>query len=186
LCKNGVSDEVIDATKDHHITEELNRLQKIRQKILTHQKLDSPNYFMSEAILKRLQGYSISYCPTEQALVNIITILCIHSAEVMTLYIANRHMTGYAKGCRIIQKVIANSTLWDPRILDIKWFNLFLKPYGIKLSDLHELDANYTAMIHESENSGQRFIIMREALRHNPRYVSLVEYYSRVPYRAIR
>ena len=48
-----------------------------------------------------------------------------------------------------------------------------------------ELGANYTAMIYEPENPGQRLNIMREALRHNPRYVSPVEHYARVPYRAI-
>ncbi|RHZ61836.1 hypothetical protein Glove_345g72 [Diversispora epigaea] len=56
---------------------------------------------------------------------------------------------------------------------------------AIKSSDLHELGVNYTAIIHEPENPGQRFIIMQEVLRYNPRYVSLVEHYAYVPYRAI-
>ncbi|CAG8772042.1 12767_t:CDS:2, partial [Racocetra persica] len=94
------------------------------QEILTYQKLDPPNHFISEAILERLQGYSISYHPTEQAFADIITMLCMHPAKVTTLYIANG------------------------------------RPYSIKPSDLHELGANYTAMIHEPENPGQRFIIM--------------------------
>ncbi|RHZ47838.1 hypothetical protein Glove_566g31 [Diversispora epigaea] len=209
LHKNGTSDEVIDATKDRYITEESNRLQKMRRKILTHQKLDSPDHFTPEVILERLQGYRISDSPTEQALADIITMLCMRPAEVTTLRIANGHVMGYAKGrgidkgeprkfrsmekdekraCELftwIQKAIANGVLRDPGIPGIKWFNSFLKPYGIKPSDLRELGANYTAMIHEPENPGQRLNIMREALRHNPRYVSPVKHYARVPYRAI-
>ncbi|CAG8520776.1 15591_t:CDS:2, partial [Cetraspora pellucida] len=144
LHKNEASVEVIDATKDHDITEESNWFQKIRQEILMHKKLDPPNHFMPEAILERLQEYSISYHPTEQALANIITMLCMRSAEVTTLHIANGHITGYAKGrgidkgeprkfcsmekdekqaCELltwIQKAIANGTLQDLRISDIK------------------------------------------------------------------
>ncbi|RHZ70956.1 hypothetical protein Glove_264g42 [Diversispora epigaea] len=186
LCINGVTEEVIDATKDRDITKESNRLQKMRREILTCQKLDPPDYFMPEAILERLQGYCISELPTEQALADIITMLCMRPAEVTTLHITNGFVTGYAKGrgidkgeprkfrsmekdekqaCELltwIQKAIANGTLQDPGIPGIKWFNSFLKSYGIKPSDLRELGANYTAMIHEPENPGQRLNIMRE------------------------
>ena len=109
---------------------------------------------MPEAILERLQGYHISDSPTEQALADIITMLCMRPAEVTTLHIVNGHVTKYAKGrginkcelrkfhsmekdekraCELltwIQKAITNGTLRDSGIPGIKWFNSFLKPYG--------------------------------------------------------
>ncbi|CAG8499012.1 2170_t:CDS:2 [Acaulospora colombiana] len=109
LRKNGASEDVIETTKHSWLTEEYNRLQKMRREMLTCQKLDLPDHFMPEAILERLQGYSIYDSPSEQALADIITMLCMRPAEVTTLHIANGYVTEYAKGRGI---GLRNSVKW--------------------------------------------------------------------------
>ncbi|CAG8739137.1 1732_t:CDS:1, partial [Acaulospora colombiana] len=56
LRKNGASEDAIEATKHPWLTEESNRLQKMRREIHACQKSVPPDHFMPKAILERLQG----------------------------------------------------------------------------------------------------------------------------------
>ncbi|RHZ83101.1 hypothetical protein Glove_99g386 [Diversispora epigaea] len=111
-------------------------------------------------MFEKFQEYCIFDSLTEQVLANIITMLCMYFTKVTIFHITNKHVMRYAKGHEI-DKVITNSILRDLGISDIKWFNLFLKLYSIKPSDLYELGTNYTTIIYKPENLDQKLNIHR-------------------------
>ncbi|CAG8735687.1 1221_t:CDS:1, partial [Cetraspora pellucida] len=59
--------------------------------------IDYPDHFMLESVRERLDGYNVSTLLDLQAFTNIMIMLCIHPAELTTLYISDAGVTEYAK-----------------------------------------------------------------------------------------
>jgi len=74
-----------------------NKIQKECSEQHKNKKIDFSDYFSLESIKKRLDGYDIFKTPSLQALTNIMIMLYICPAEIKTLQIFNRGVTGYAK-----------------------------------------------------------------------------------------
>ncbi|RHZ78621.1 hypothetical protein Glove_158g17 [Diversispora epigaea] len=97
----GVSPEIIEATKIPDITKEANEIQRDRQKIVEETlRIDYPDHFTLELVKERLDDYNISIQPNYQALADVIIMLCICPAELITLRITDAGVTGYAKNWR--------------------------------------------------------------------------------------
>ena len=60
-------------------------------------KIDYPDHFTLESVKERLDRYDIKTLPDLQALADVMIMLCIRPAELITLRITNAGVTGYAK-----------------------------------------------------------------------------------------
>jgi integrase len=204
----GVSPEIIEATKIPDITKEANEIQRDRQKNAEETlRIDYPDHFTLESVKERLDDYDISIQPDYQALADVIIMLCIRPAELITLRITDAGVTGYAKNrgqpdiprkfrsleknqerakelLTWIQNSISSGRMGDPGKPGTKWFNRFLKNYNLIPKYLRKMGAVYGAVVHEAENPGRIMTIAGECLRHNPtNFTSPVQNYVIVNYR---
>ncbi|CAG8854671.1 22682_t:CDS:1, partial [Gigaspora margarita] len=66
----------------------------------------------------------------------------------------------------------------------VKWFNRFLKEYGLIPKYLRKLEVVYGAVVHKAENPEHIMTIAGECLHHSPdNHTSLVQNYVVVNYR---
>ncbi|CAG8838654.1 19448_t:CDS:2, partial [Gigaspora margarita] len=116
----GASFQIIEATKFPDITEEANKIQRDNRKKAEANRIDYPDHFTLESVRERLDGYDVSTSPNLQALADVMIMLCIRPAELITLRIINAGVTGKP---------------------GVKWFNRFLKDYGLIPKYLRKLGA---------------------------------------------
>ncbi|CAG8837494.1 22948_t:CDS:2, partial [Gigaspora margarita] len=143
----GASFQIIETTKFPDITEEANKIQRDNRKKAEANRIDYPDHFTLESVRERLDGYDVSTSPDLQALADVMIMLCIRPAELITLRIINAGVTGKP---------------------GVKWFNRFLKDYGLIPKYLRKLGAVYAVVVHEAENMAHAYTIAGQALRHNP------------------
>nr|CAG8541226.1 12376_t:CDS:2 [Entrophospora candida] len=94
----GASTAIIEATKIPEITRKANEIQKEqRQKAEDAGNIEYPDHFLIESVKERLGSYDIKTLPDIQALADVMIMLCIRPAELITLRIADTGVTGYAK-----------------------------------------------------------------------------------------
>ena len=83
-----------------------------------------------------------------------------------------------------IQNAIYSGRMGDPGKPGVKWFNRFLKDYGLIPRHLRKLGAVYGAVVHKAENPGRIMTIAGECLRHSSdNHTSPVQNYVVVNYR---
>ena len=200
--------EIIEATKIPDITEESNEIQKNRRRYVeAFEKIDYPDRFTLESVKERLDGYDVRTQPSSQALADIMIMLCIRPAELTSLRITGDGVTGYAKNrgqpdiprkfrsleknreranelLTWIQNAISSGSLRNPGIPGTKWFNRYLKNYGLIPRYLRKMGAVYAIVAHNANNLGHSMTIAQEALRHNPdNHTSPTQNYVVVNYR---
>ncbi|CAH1770928.1 9530_t:CDS:2, partial [Entrophospora sp. SA101] len=117
--------------------------------------IDYPDEFTLESVKERLDAYNVKTLPNCKALADVMVMLSIRPAELTTL-----------------------------RKPGVKWFNRFLKDYGLIPKYLRKMGAVYGVVVHEPENMAQAYTIAGECLRHNPdNHTSPVQNYVVVNYR---
>ncbi|CAG8793750.1 36346_t:CDS:2, partial [Gigaspora margarita] len=89
----GASFQIIEATKFPDITEEANKIQRDNQKKAEVNRIDYPDHFTLELVRERLDSYDVSTSPNLQALADVMIMLCICPAELITLHIINAEVT---------------------------------------------------------------------------------------------
>jgi hypothetical protein len=198
---------IIEATKFPDITDEANKIQRDNQKKAEVERIDYPDHFTLESVKERLDSYETSTVPDIQALADVMVMLCIRPAELITLRITDAGVTGYAKNrgqaniprkfksmeknqerakelLTWIQNAISSGRMSNPGKPGAKWFNRFLKDYGLIPKYLRKLGAVYGAVVHKAESTARIMTIARECLRHNPdSLISPVQHYIVVNYR---
>ncbi|CAH1768433.1 11756_t:CDS:2, partial [Entrophospora sp. SA101] len=202
--------EIIDATKFPNITKEANEIQQNRCKFVeAFKRIDYPDHFTLESVKERLDKYDISTPPDLHALADVMIMLCIRPAELITLRITDAGVTGYAKNrgqpdipqkfrsmekdrerakefLTWIQNAISSGRMGNPGKPGAKWFNRFLKDYDLIPRHLRKLGAVYGAVVHKAGNPGHIMTIAGECLHHNPdNHTSPVQNYVIVNYRKI-
>ena len=200
--------EIINATKFPAITKEANEIQQNRHKFVkAFERIDYPDHFTLESVKERLDNYDISTPPDLHALADVMIMLCIRPAELITLRITDAGVTGYAKNrgqpdiprkfrsmekdrerakelLTWIQNAISSGRMGNPGKPGAKWFNRFLKDYDLIPRHLRKLGAVYGAVVHKAGNPGHIMTIAGECLRHNPdNHTSPVQNYVVVNYR---
>src|SRR6185369_2896546 len=148
----GASFDIIEATKFPDITEDANKIQSDNLK--KAKTIDYPDEFTLESVKERLDAYDLKTPPNCQALADVMVMLCIRPAELKTLRITDAGVTGYAKNrgqpdiprkfrsmeknqerakelLTWIQRAISSGRMGDPGKPGVKWFNRFLKDYGL-------------------------------------------------------
>ncbi|CAG8648103.1 31914_t:CDS:2, partial [Gigaspora margarita] len=152
----GALSTIVKATKFSDFTEEANKIQKNNRKKAEDNRIDYPDEFTLESVKERLDAYNLKTSPNYWALADIMVMLCIHSVELTTLRITDARVTGYAKN------------RGNPGKPGVKWFNRFLKEYGLIPKYLRKLGAVYGAVVHKAENPEHIMTIARECLHHSP------------------
>ncbi|RIB01736.1 hypothetical protein C2G38_2229859 [Gigaspora rosea] len=171
------------------------------------EKIDYPDHFTLESVKERLDSYDTSSLPDLKALADVMIMLCIRPAELITLRITNAGVTGYAKNrgqaniprkfrsmeknqerakelLTWIQHAISSGRMGNPGKPGVKWFNRFLKDYGLIPKYLRKMGAVYGVVIHEAKNMAHAYTISRECLRHSSdNHTSPVQNYVVVNYR---
>ena len=199
--------EIIEATKFPDITEDANEIQSVNRKKAETKRIDYPDEFTLESVKERLDAYDIKTSPDLQALADVMIMLCIRPAELTTLRITDAGVTGYAKNrgqpdiprkfrsmekdqerakelLTWIQNTISSGRMGDPGKPGAKWFNKFLKDYGLIPKYLRKMGAVYGVVIHEAENIAHAYTIAGECLRHSSdNHTSPVQNYVVVNYR---
>ncbi|CAG8604317.1 11950_t:CDS:2 [Gigaspora rosea] len=174
-----------------HITEEANEIQQNQRKFgEAFEKIDYLDHFTLESVKERLDSYDTSSLPDLQALADVMIMLCIRPAELITLRITNAEVTGYAKNrgqanipqkfrsmeknqerakelLTWIQRAISSGRIGNSGKPGVKWFNRFLKDYGLIPKYLRKMGAVYGVVIHETENMAHAYTIAGECLLHS-------------------
>ncbi|CAG8794694.1 7426_t:CDS:2, partial [Gigaspora margarita] len=206
LAKNA---NAVEATKFPDITKDANKIQRDNQKRAETNHIDYPNEFTLELVKERLDGYNVSTSPDLQALADVMIMLCICPAKLITLHIINAGVTGYTKNrgqpdiprkfrsiekdqerakklLTWIQNAISSGRMGNSGKPGVKWFNRFLKDYGLIPKYLRKLGAVYAVVVHEAENMTHAYTIAGQALCHNPdNHTSPVQNYIIVNYRPL-
>ncbi|RHZ85035.1 hypothetical protein Glove_73g16 [Diversispora epigaea] len=201
----GASFDIIEATKFPDITEDANKIQMDNRK--KAKTIDYPDEFTLESVKERLDAYDLKTPPNYQALADVMVMLCIRPAELITLRITDAGVTGYAKNrgqpdiprkfrsmeknqerakelLTWIQNAISFGRMGDPGKPGVKWFNRFLKDYDLIPKYLRKLGAVYGAVVHKAEDPGRIMTIAGECLRHSSdNHTSPVQNYVMVNYR---
>jgi integrase len=181
------------------ITRSANKFQKEKSLLRENEGIDFPDHFSLESVKERLDEYDVSNVANLQALTDVTIMLCIRPAEIKTLRISNGDVTRYAKNrgqqdiprvfrllekneeranqlLTWIQEAISSGQLRDPGVLEVKWFNTFLKNDRF-LSEtgkpllpryLRKLGAVFAVVAHGAKNLLEAMTITSEALRHSP------------------
>jgi len=203
----GALPTIVEATKFPDFTEEANKIQRDNQKKAEANPINYPDEFTLESVKERLDAYDLKTLPDYWALADVMVMLCIRPAELITLRITDAGVIGYAKNrgqpdiprkfrsmeknqerakelLTWIQNAISSGKLGNPGIPGTKWFNAFLKNYDLIPRYLRKLGAVYGAVVHKAENPARTMTIAGQCLRHNPdNHTSPVQNYVVVNYR---
>ncbi|RHZ54556.1 hypothetical protein Glove_426g31 [Diversispora epigaea] len=187
----GALPAVVEATKFPDITEEANYTcpNKIQMDNLKKAKtIDYPDEFTLESVKERLDAYDINTPPNYQALADVMLMLCICPAELITLHITDAGVTGYAKNrgqpdipqkfrsmekdqkrarelLTWIQCAISSGRMEDLGKPGAKWFNRFLKDFDLIPKHLRKIGAVYVVVTNEAKHMADAYTIAGEALR---------------------
>ncbi|RHZ85709.1 hypothetical protein Glove_62g16 [Diversispora epigaea] len=154
-------------------------------------KMISEKKVILESVKERLDAYDVETSPDCLALADITIMLCLRLAEVTTLHITDAGVTGYAKNrgqpdiprkfrsleknqerakelLTWLQNTISSGKMGNPGKPGVKWFNRYLKPYGLIPQHLRKMGAVYGAVVHGAGNSGRLMTLAGQCLRHNP------------------
>ncbi|CAG8808254.1 23194_t:CDS:2, partial [Dentiscutata erythropus] len=188
--------DIIEVTKFPDITENANKIQSVNQKKAEAKRIDYPDEFILESVKERLDVYNIKTLSDCQALADVMVMLCIRSAELKTLCIADAGVTGYAKNrgqpdihrkfrsMEKNQEQAKELLTWIQYKPGVKWFNKFLKDYDLIPKYLRKLGAVYGAVAYEAKNMAHAYTIAGEYLRHSSdNHTSPVQNYVVVNYR---
>ncbi|CAG8621426.1 9686_t:CDS:2, partial [Paraglomus occultum] len=93
----GALPTIIDATKFPDITEKANEIQRDNREKAEANRIDYPDEFTLESVKERLDAYDLKTSPDYLALADVMIMLCIRPAELITLRITDSGVTGYAK-----------------------------------------------------------------------------------------
>ncbi|RHZ84704.1 hypothetical protein Glove_78g93 [Diversispora epigaea] len=203
----GASFDIIEATKFPDITEDANKIQMDNLK--KAKTIDYPDEFTLESVKERLDAYDLKTPPNYQALADVMVMLCIRPAELITLRITDAGVTGYAKNrgqpdiprkfrsmeknqerakelLTWIQNAISSGRIGNPGKPGVKWFNRFLKDYDLIPKYLRKLGAVYAVVTNGAKNMAHAYTIAGEALRHSSdNFTSPVQNYVVVNYRPL-
>ena len=203
----GALPTIVEATKFPDFTEEANKIQRDNQKKAEANPTNYPDEFTLESVKERLDAYDLKTPPDYLALADIMVMLCIRPAELITLRITDSGVMGYAKNrgqadiprkfrsmeknqerakelLTWIQNSISSGRIGNPGKPGVKWFNRFLKEYGLIPKFLRKMGAVYAVVVHGAENLAHAYTITGEALRHSfDNHTSPVQNYVVVNYR---
>ncbi|CAJ0837431.1 13632_t:CDS:2, partial [Entrophospora sp. SA101] len=194
----GALPAIVEATKFPDITEDANKIQRDNQKKAEANRIDYPDHFTLESVKERLDEYDIKTLPDCQALADVIIMLCIRPSELTSLRITDAGVIGYAKNrgqldiprkfrsmeknqerakelLTWIQNAISSGRMGNPGKPGVKWFNRFLKDYGLIPKYLRKLGAVYGAVVH-AKNPAHFMTIAGECLRDD----SVIEYFVKI------
>ncbi|RHZ75282.1 hypothetical protein Glove_216g163 [Diversispora epigaea] len=161
---------VIKVTKFSDITKDTNEIQRDQRIKAEVKRIDYPDKFTLESVKERLDTYDIKTSPNYLALVNIIIMLCLCSAEATTLRITDEGVTGYTKNReqpdRRTKNVSKNYSLgYRMRYLLAELVTqVFL---NLVPQHLRKMGAVYGAVSYRAKNSGRLMTLAGECLCHN-------------------
>ncbi|CAG8815488.1 11337_t:CDS:2, partial [Gigaspora margarita] len=101
----GASFQIIKATKFPDITEKANKIQRDNRKKAEANCIDYPDHFTLESVRERLDSYDVSTLPDLQAFADVMIMLCICPAELITLHIINARVTDYGLIPKYLRKL---------------------------------------------------------------------------------
>lgn len=158
-------------------------------------------HYQREAVLGRIAKMDTKRAPTKQDVINIMVALCMRPAEVKSLQITEKGVTGFAKGAISgdfrprpfasilereratellgwVQRAISSHKLPDPGTPGSKPYRTLLAPYNLKPKDLRAIGANIYS--ESAQCDAERLYQRRLALRHLNLGPSAAERYSNV------
>ncbi|RHZ80879.1 hypothetical protein Glove_131g56 [Diversispora epigaea] len=142
-----------------------NEIQNDQRKKAEVVQIDYPDEFTLESVKERLDAYNVETSPDCLALVDITIMLCLRLAEVTTLHITDAGNT------------ISSGKMENPGKPGVKWFNRYLKSYGLIPRHLRKMGVVYD-VVHRAENSGRFITLAGQCLRHNSDKTRLFQIYD--------
>ncbi|CAG8625168.1 7838_t:CDS:10, partial [Paraglomus occultum] len=160
---------IVEATKTVEITEKSNKIQASRRKIAEDlKKIDYPDHFTLR-IDSGVTGFAKNR----------------GQPDIPRKFRSMEKNQERAKELLTwVQNAISSDRIGDPGKPGVKWFNGFLKSYGLISRYLRKMGAVYAIVAHGAKNLAHAMTIAQEALRHSPdNNISPTQNYAVVNYR---
>ncbi|RHZ80844.1 hypothetical protein Glove_131g90 [Diversispora epigaea] len=168
----GASFDIIETTKFPDITEDANKIQMNNWK--KAKTIDYPDEFTLESVKERLDAYNLKTPLNYQALADVMVMLCIRPAELITLRITDAGVTGYVKNRsqpNIPRKFRSMEKNQEQAKELLTWIQ-------------NAISSVYDAVVHKAEDLERIMTIAGECLRHSSdNHTFSVQNYVMVNYR---